>query len=141
VEHAPDVPDCQDSSQAHQTVVDGLQLDDSVPLINCDNVIIQKGIVLNTIETLKIWLTEYAVFHHRPFIGKNSNENKCYVVICRHGCPWTVSARRRNDDTWRIISVVQPHTCCTNVDDTKHPQLSSRYISQRLVNIIKSYPH
>jgi hypothetical protein len=67
------------------------------------------------------------MFHHHPFIVKNSYESKHYIVICRHGCPWTFRARR-NDDTWRITSVVQPYTCYTNVDDTKHPQLSSRFI-------------
>jgi hypothetical protein len=40
VEHAPEMPDYQDLSQAHQVVADGLQFDDSVPLINYDNVII-----------------------------------------------------------------------------------------------------
>jgi hypothetical protein len=38
--HAPDMPDCQDLSQAHQVVADGLWFDDSVPLINHNNVII-----------------------------------------------------------------------------------------------------
>jgi hypothetical protein len=109
-EHVPDMPDCRDLSQAHRVVADGLQLDDSVPLINHNNVIIQKGIVFNTMETLKIWLAEYAVFHHRPFIIKNSDE-KCYVVIYHRGCPWTVNARRRNNDTWWITSVFQSHTC------------------------------
>jgi hypothetical protein len=95
--------------------------------INLDNLIIYKGIVFKTMEALKIWLAEYAMFRHRPFNVKNSDESKCYTVICLRGCPWTVHARR-NDGTWRITSVVQPHTCSTNVDDTKYPQLSSRFI-------------
>jgi hypothetical protein len=44
------------------------------------------------------------------------------------------------DDIWRITSVVQPHTCLMNVDDRNHAQLSSRFISQRLINIIKNCP-
>jgi hypothetical protein len=44
------------------------------------------------------------------------------------------------DYSWRITSVVQPHTCLTNVDDMNHAQLSSRFISQRLVKIIKNCP-
>jgi hypothetical protein len=90
-------------------------------------------------KALKIWLAEYTVFHQRPFIVTNLDESKRYIVICRCGCPWTVHARR-NDGTWRVTSVVQPHTCSTNVDDTKHPQLLSRFILEKLIHIIKSCP-
>jgi hypothetical protein len=38
---APVVPDCRDLSEAHRAVADGTQFNDSVPLINNDNVIIQ----------------------------------------------------------------------------------------------------
>jgi hypothetical protein len=89
---------------------------------------------------MEIWLAEYALFHHRPFMVKHSDENKRYVLTCRHGCPWTVHGRKEKNCSWRIISVVQPHTCLTNVDDMNHAQLSSRFMSQRLVNIIKNYP-
>jgi hypothetical protein len=111
-----------------------------VPLINHDNVIILKGIVFKTMEAIKIWLAEYAMFHHRPFIVKHSDENKRYITIYFRGCPWIVHARRGKDDGWRITSVIQPHACSTNVDHRKHMQLSSRFISQRLVNTIKSCP-
>jgi hypothetical protein len=40
----------------------------------------------------------------------------------------------------RITSVVQPLNRSTNVDDRKHVQFSSRFISQKLVNVIKSCP-
>jgi hypothetical protein len=39
-EHASEMPDCWDLSQAHRIVADGLRFNDSVPLINHDNVII-----------------------------------------------------------------------------------------------------
>jgi hypothetical protein len=137
-EHALEMPDCQDLSQAHRAVADGLRFDDNVPLINHDNVIIWKGIIFKTMETMKIWLVEYAVFNHRPFMVKHSDENKHYVLTCRRGCPWIVCARKGKDCSWGISSVVQPHTCLMNVDDMNHTQLSSRSISQRLVNIIKN---
>jgi hypothetical protein len=140
VEHAPEVPDCQDLSHAHRFAADGLRFDDSVPLINHDNVIIQKGIIFKTMEAMKIWLTEYAVFHHHPFMVKHSDENKRYVITCRRGCPSIVCARKGKDDSWRITSVVQPHTCVTNVNNRKHLQLSSRFISEKLVKIIKNSP-
>jgi hypothetical protein len=44
------------------------------------------------------------------------------------------------DASWRVTSVVQPHILVMNVDDRKYAQLSSRFISQRLVNIVKNCP-
>jgi hypothetical protein len=91
-----------------------------VPLINRDNIIIQKSIIFKTMEVMKIWLVEYVVFHHCPFIVKHLDENKRYVVICHRGCPWRVHARKGKDSSWRITSVIQPHTCSTIVDDKEH---------------------
>jgi hypothetical protein len=91
-------------------------------------------------DAMKICLVEYAVFHHHHFMVKHSDENKRYILTCRRGCPWTVHVRKGIDCSWRITSVVQPHTCLTNVDDMNHAQLLSRSISQRLVNIIKNNP-
>jgi hypothetical protein len=68
-----------------------------VPLINHDNVIIQKGIIFKTMEAMKICLVEYAVFHHHPFMVKHSDENKCYILTCCRGCPWTVHARKEKE--------------------------------------------
>jgi hypothetical protein len=65
-----------------------------MPLINHDNVIIRKGIIFKIMDAMMIWLAEYVVFHHRPFMVKHSDENKCYVITCRRGCPWTVHARK-----------------------------------------------
>jgi len=120
-EPGPNVPDSRDLSQTHRVVADGIRLDESVPVINHDNVIIRKGIIFKSMEEMKLWLAEYTVFHHRPFIVTNSNENKCYSVSCRRGCSWTVRGRRTKDGTWRISSVVQSHTCVTAEDDRKHP--------------------
>jgi hypothetical protein len=106
VEHAPNMPDCRDLSQAHRDVADGLRFDDSVPLISHDNVIIMMGIIFKTMEAIEIWLMEYAVFYHRPFMVKHSDENKHYVIRCHRGCPSTVHARKGSNDSWRITSVV-----------------------------------
>jgi hypothetical protein len=35
---------------------------------------------------------------------------------------------KEKDDSWRITSVVQPHTWFINVDNRRHAQLSSRFI-------------
>jgi hypothetical protein len=66
------MPDSQDLSQAHRVVANGLRFDDSVPLINHDSVIIWKGIIFKTMYVMKIWLVEYAVFHHHPSMVKHS---------------------------------------------------------------------
>jgi hypothetical protein len=71
---------------------------------------------------------------------KHLDLNRHCVLTCHHGCPWTVHARKEKDCSWRITSIVQPHTYLTNVDDRNHAQLSSRFISQRLVNIINNCP-
>jgi hypothetical protein len=44
-EHAPELPDCQDFNHAHRVVANGLQFDDSVSLINHDNVIIYRRVL------------------------------------------------------------------------------------------------
>jgi hypothetical protein len=97
VKHALEVLDCRD--------------------LNHDNIIIRKCIIFKTMKAMNIWLAEYAVFHHHPFMVKHSDENKRYIITCCRGCPWTVRARKGNDGRWRITSVFQPHTCLTNVDD------------------------
>jgi hypothetical protein len=74
-------------SQAYRVVADGLRFDDSVPLINHDNIIIRNGIIFKTMEAMKIWLAEYAVFYYLPFMVKHLDENKCYVITYSCGCP------------------------------------------------------
>jgi hypothetical protein len=111
------MPDCRDLSQAHQAVADGLRFNESVPLINHDNAIIWKGIIFNIMEVMEIWLTAYVMFHHHPFMVKQSDENKRYIITCHHGCPWKICARKGKDGSRRIIIVVQFHTCLTNVDE------------------------
>jgi hypothetical protein len=99
VKHAPEMPDCQYLSQAHWAVANGLRFDDNVPLINHDNTIIRKSIIFKTMEVMKIRLVEYTMFHHHSFMVKHLDENKRYVLTCRRGCPWTVRARKENDDS------------------------------------------
>jgi hypothetical protein len=76
VEHAPEISNYRYLSQAHSVVADGLRFDDSVPLINHDNVIIRKGIIFKTMNVMKFWLVQYAVFHYHPFMVKHSDETK-----------------------------------------------------------------
>jgi hypothetical protein len=77
------MPDCRDLSQAHRAAADSLRFDDNVPIINHDNVIIRKGIIFKTMEAMNTWLMGYAMFHHRPFTVKHSDENKRYILTYR----------------------------------------------------------
>jgi hypothetical protein len=80
-----EVPDCQDMSHAYRVVPDGLRFYESVSLINHDIVIIRNVIIFKTIEAMKIWLVDYTMFHHHPFIIKYSDENKCYIIMVVFG--------------------------------------------------------
>ncbi len=55
------------------------------------------SLIFKIMEVMKIWLTEYVVFHHRLFIIKHSDENKRYIITCCHGCLWSVRARKGKD--------------------------------------------
>jgi hypothetical protein len=99
MEHAPGMPYCRDLSQAHRVIADSLRFDDSVTLINHGNAIIQMSIIFKTMNAMKIWLVEYALFHHRLFMVKHSHENKRFVITCRRGYPWTVHTRKLKDNS------------------------------------------
>lgn len=54
------------------------------------NDIIRKNMLFPTIEDMKVWLQEYSVRHHHPFIVQHSDVNKRYTVRCERGCGWKV---------------------------------------------------
>jgi hypothetical protein len=53
--------------------------------------LIYEGLKFKTMLDLQVWLQEYAVIHHRPFIVFKSDKNQRYVVLCENEeCPWKV---------------------------------------------------
>ena len=64
--------------------------------------IIRKNMLFPTLEDMKIWLQEYSVRHHRPFIVTHSDVNKRYTVRCERGCGWKVWGRKTRVKQWKI---------------------------------------
>jgi len=93
--------------------------------------------VFNTMSELKLFLQDYAVYHHRPYTVTHSDKELRYHVICKPGCLWRLNARKKESDgKWRITKVVQPHTCLSNKGKENHPQLAARYLAHCILGLI-----
>ena len=67
--------------------------------------LIYEGLKFKTILHMQIWLQEYVVKQHWPYIVYKSNKNKRYVVMCeKEDCPWKVTARKTLGGWWEISS-------------------------------------
>ena len=100
------MPDYRDIQQSSRAVACRGPNDGNLPLVTNAGGKIQKDMVFADMDSMKLWLAEYVVVHHRPFEVAKSNENLRYVVKCKRGCPWSVHCRKRSDNKWRISSVV-----------------------------------
>ena len=49
-----------------------------------DNDLIHKN-MFSSMDDMKVWLQEYSVRHHRPFVVTHSDANKRYTVRCERG--------------------------------------------------------
>jgi hypothetical protein len=110
-------------------------------LHNPENAIITKGMIFSTMSELKLFLQDYAVYHHRPYYMTYSDRELRYHVRCKTGgrtiCMWRVNARKRQTDgKWRITKVDQPHTCMSNKGKEEHPQLTARYLACRILGLV-----
>jgi hypothetical protein len=91
----------------------------------------------NTMSELKLFLQDYAIFHHRPYTVTHSDNELRYHVICKAGCLWRLNARKRGSDgKWKITKVVDPHTCLSNKGQLYHPQLTARYLARRIMGLV-----
>jgi hypothetical protein len=107
----PSVPNFLDISKVDQAICDtGLSLL-SDELSDSEEVYIKKGMIFDTLEHLKFFLMDYAVWFHRPYYVRHSYKNKRYTVHCKNGCGWHLWARRQRNEKWKISNVRQPHTC------------------------------
>jgi hypothetical protein len=84
-------------------------LADEVPY--SEEVEIKKGMVSDTLEHLKYFLMDYAIWFHMPYYVSHSDKNKRYTVLCKNGCQWGLWAQRQRNEKWKICNVRQPHTC------------------------------
>ena len=94
--------------------------------------LIEKGMIFDSLEELKFFLSDYSVRHHRPYDVVHSSAKLRYTVQCQQGCPWKVWSRPVADDRvkWRITNVKQPHTCGTSEVSQEHSQCTARYIGR-----------
>jgi hypothetical protein len=131
------VPNYRDVSMMDMVVCDtGLQMCRK-SLYDHENVILSKGMIFNTISEMKLFLQDYAVYHHRSYIVTHSDQELRYHVICKNGCMWRLNARKRQSDgKWRITKVVQPHTCLSNKGKENYQQLTACYLARRILGLI-----
>ena len=93
--------------------------------------------IFNTMSEMKLFLQDYAVYHHRPYSVTHSDQELRYYMICKNGCMWRLNARKRQSDgKWSISKVVEPHTCLTNRGKENHQQLTARYLARRILGLI-----
>jgi hypothetical protein len=80
-------PNYRDVSMVHMAVCDtGLQMC-AESLYNHEHVIFQKGMIFNTMSDMKLFLQDYAVYHHRPYLVTHSDKNLRYHITCKAGFP------------------------------------------------------
>ena len=72
------VPNYRDISMTNMAIYDtGLQMCRK-SLYDHENVILSKGMVFNTMSELKLFLQDYAVYHHRPYTVTHSDKELRY---------------------------------------------------------------
>jgi hypothetical protein len=80
-------PNYRDVSMVHMVVCDtGLQMC-AESLYNHEHVILQKGMIFNTMSEMKLFLQDYVVYHHKPYLVTHSDKNLRYHITCKAGYP------------------------------------------------------
>jgi hypothetical protein len=67
--------------------------------------------LFNTMSEMKLFLQDYAVYHHRPYTVRHFDNEVKFHVVCKAGfpCSWKLNARKRRSDwNWKVTSVEQP---------------------------------
>src|SRR3954469_11760955 len=106
-----------------------------------ENAHLKKGIKFGCLQEFKIWLSDYAIRNHRPFIVGHSNKKLRYTVKCdKEGCPWKVRGRKIIETgEWVLKSCVATHNCPkVQLEDLihGHRQLASEFLSYKLMKEI-----
>ena len=133
------VPNYRDVNMAHMAICDtGVQMCKE-SLYNHQNIILRKGMLFNTMSQMKLFLQDYAVYHHRPYTVRHSDREVKFHIVCNAGfpCTWKLNARKRQSDgKWKVTLVEQPHRCQDNRTKRYHPQLVARYLAHRILGLI-----
>jgi hypothetical protein len=66
-------------------------------LYNAEDGILTKGMIFNTISEMKLFLQDYAVYHHRPYTVTHLDRELRYHIMCKNGfpCMWRLTARKK----------------------------------------------
>ena len=90
-----------------------LRLGDPRPKDEDENAHLKEGIKFECFQEFKMWLSDYAIQNHRPFVVGHSNQEVHYTVKCdKEGCPWKVSGRKIHETgQWELKSCVATHEC------------------------------
>ena len=86
------IPNYRDVNMMDMTVYDtGLQMCRK-SLYDHEKETLRKGMIFNTMSEMKLFLQDYAVYHHRPYNVTHSDQDLRYHVICKNGCMWRLNA-------------------------------------------------
>jgi hypothetical protein len=137
----PLVSHFRDLRESHRAIAGGGALEDAI-LRPESSTIIQKGHVFKDIEALKIWFREYVVVHNWSYRVKNSHAARRYTITCESShCQWKVCGRKmKGSINFKINREVGPHTCGSAEPNQKHSQLTSKFIANHLLPVVKQDP-
>ena len=127
------IPNYRDVSMTDMVVCDtGLQMCRN-SLYNHQTETLRKGMIFNTMSEMKLFLQDYAVYHHRPYTVTHSDQELRYHLICKNSYLWRLNARMSK---WKITKVVKPHTCLDNRGKKNHQQLTACYLARRILGLV-----
>uniref|UniRef100_K3ZCA9 SWIM-type domain-containing protein n=1 Tax=Setaria italica TaxID=4555 RepID=K3ZCA9_SETIT len=133
----PSVPNDRDISMVHKAICESSMVNfEGIPF--SESLVIKYGMKFKSLEELKFFLADYAVRLHRPFSVVRSDKNLRYNVMCKQGCHWRVWSRLiSSTGQWRILNVVQSHTCRSSQLKRVHVQCIAKYLGRRILGIIR----
>lgn len=151
------LPLFRDLSLADHAIVDGgmrlglveptpcPRVGDPRPKDEDKNAHLKKGIKFGCFQEFKMWLSDYAIRNHRPFVVGHSNQEVRYTVKCdKQGWKLKVRGRKIHETgQWELKSHVATHECIPphKADRRKgHRQLTSEYLGYKLLNEISHDP-
>ena len=90
-----DVPNYRDVSMTGVAVCDTSLQMCRKSLYDHEKETLRKGMIFNTMSEMKLFLQDYAVYHHRPYTVTHLDQELRYHVICKNSCMWRLNERKR----------------------------------------------
>ena len=108
-----------------------------------ENAYLKKGLKFVSLQAFKVWLSDYAIRNHRPYLVGHSDQKVRYSIHCdKEGCPWAVHGRRIKTGQWLLTSCVCTHSCRppSKKKPKTHRQLTSEFLGFKLMKEVSSDP-